>query len=709
MTGGGFYQQQQQQQQPPHQEEMEMQSWPTGPKSGPSASASQSPVSRPPSSPVSLFVFLGLNLALGIGAAGILGIDGGYIGAGAIGVFAIVPAALGIAGTVMKKRPLLSTYSVLAGVSIIVSLLFVLSVLDIYVPASSSRETMDELADIVQCARRECDLDNVLGDEEHIILNIVFQIHFLIAVANFHAAPTQDPNAGGNNGGGDTAQPATTDGQQTTTDTPADTPARRDMRLMRRQVGSATSGSSQSSSKSSATSSATSTATSGGSGAAASDSLATPYQLTILPPLLGVHALFMALGIVGAFYFRFDGSPGKNRLYDTESMKNLNSPSLSRDVKYGTGMSSDARDVKVAPESTYGLPTGAPVPFSSTHPANSPGQPNQQDLKFAGGPYGQNANPNPYDDESPDWGGQGKNNNGFANPNQYNNNYDAANNSYGRGVDAKNSYGNGELDSNNFDDGSSNFYGNTAANGMAPKRTPTTAGGYSAPSLPQKGVERPYRSRDTLYTQGGFGDEEEEEESMASPTEKPQQQPPMPQQSAYGARPGPTPPQPAMVAGNGAPRGAPGPSAAAAPVAGPAAAAAAAPRRVRRRTRRHQEGAKGVPGGAGQTQQQQQPLQQQQQQQQQHRGGADATPAPGQKHKVVKRHKAQLEDEVGLEVGDVVEIEEVFEDGWGTGTNVSTGEFGAFPLSCLGSTASQKQRVQSMYFSNRDTMYSYRS
>jgi hypothetical protein len=48
--------------------------------------------------------------------------------------------------------------------------------------------------------------------------------------------------------------------------------------------------------------------------------------------------------------------------------------------------------------------------------------------------------------------------------------------------------------------------------------------------------------------------------------------------------------------------------------------------------------------------------------------GADA-PAAGKKMKVVKRYNPQLDDEVFLEVDDVVEIEEAFEDGWGVGVN----------------------------------------
>ncbi|KAJ3219681.1 hypothetical protein HDU67_010043 [Dinochytrium kinnereticum] len=84
-------------------------------------------------------------------------------------------------------------------------------------------------------------------------------------------------------------------------------------------------------------------------------------------------------------------------------------------------------------------------------------------------------------------------------------------------------------------------------------------------------------------------------------------------------------------------------------------------------------------------------------------GGGGSTlerKAGGERVKVVKRYNPMLEDEIGLEVDDVVEVGEVFEDGWGNGVNVSTGEFGAFPLSCLGGIGTQRKtmkRVQSIY------------
>jgi hypothetical protein len=43
----------------------------------------------------------------------------------------------------------------------------------------------------------------------------------------------------------------------------------------------------------------------------------------------------------------------------------------------------------------------------------------------------------------------------------------------------------------------------------------------------------------------------------------------------------------------------------------------------------------------------------------------------------------ELEDEIELNVGDLVEVKEDFDDGWAVGVNVSTGKVGAFPKICL--------------------------
>ncbi|KAJ1568821.1 Sorbin and SH3 domain-containing protein 2 [Nowakowskiella sp. JEL0078] len=59
---------------------------------------------------------------------------------------------------------------------------------------------------------------------------------------------------------------------------------------------------------------------------------------------------------------------------------------------------------------------------------------------------------------------------------------------------------------------------------------------------------------------------------------------------------------------------------------------------------------------------------------------------------VIRAYRPTLEDEVDLEPGDVIEVEEQFEDGWGVGTNTATKEFGAFPLSCLAKEQPKKDQ-----------------
>lgn len=68
--------------------------------------------------------------------------------------------------------------------------------------------------------------------------------------------------------------------------------------------------------------------------------------------------------------------------------------------------------------------------------------------------------------------------------------------------------------------------------------------------------------------------------------------------------------------------------------------------------------------------------------------------------KVIKRHLPNINDEVYLEVGDMVLVEEVFDDGWAVGTNESTDKYGAFPMNCLEDSVKKGNRHESMYFGN---------
>jgi len=51
---------------------------------------------------------------------------------------------------------------------------------------------------------------------------------------------------------------------------------------------------------------------------------------------------------------------------------------------------------------------------------------------------------------------------------------------------------------------------------------------------------------------------------------------------------------------------------------------------------------------------------------------------------VIVEHVPQLPDEVKLNIGDLVEVKQVFEDGWAYGINTATKIDGTFPVICLG-------------------------
>ncbi|KAI8843046.1 hypothetical protein BC829DRAFT_446286 [Chytridium lagenaria] len=53
------------------------------------------------------------------------------------------------------------------------------------------------------------------------------------------------------------------------------------------------------------------------------------------------------------------------------------------------------------------------------------------------------------------------------------------------------------------------------------------------------------------------------------------------------------------------------------------------------------------------------------------------------KMRAIENYPAQLSDELDLRRGDIVVIEEMFDDGWAIGRNEATGQAGALPLSCL--------------------------
>lgn len=51
--------------------------------------------------------------------------------------------------------------------------------------------------------------------------------------------------------------------------------------------------------------------------------------------------------------------------------------------------------------------------------------------------------------------------------------------------------------------------------------------------------------------------------------------------------------------------------------------------------------------------------------------------------KCIEAYNPVLDDEIRLAPGDIITIDEEFDDGWAVGRNESTGEIGAFPVACL--------------------------
>ena len=85
-----------------------------------------------------------------------------------------------------------------------------------------------------------------------------------------------------------------------------------------------------------------------------------------------------------------------------------------------------------------------------------------------------------------------------------------------------------------------------------------------------------------------------------------------------------------------------------------------------------------------------------------------ATPLPGSTVAVIKAYDAVLNDEIHLEMGDKVEIEECFDDGWAVGYNNTTGQWGAFPINCVSKASDKKTRTKSLYAgARRSTFYKY--
>jgi hypothetical protein len=71
----------------------------------------------------------------------------------------------------------------------------------------------------------------------------------------------------------------------------------------------------------------------------------------------------------------------------------------------------------------------------------------------------------------------------------------------------------------------------------------------------------------------------------------------------------------------------------------------------------------------------------------------------GGRYEIIINYDQILNDEVSVKVGDVFEIERIFEDGWCVGTNLSTSKWGAIPINCLNNKQERRRRIQSLYMS----------
>jgi len=71
----------------------------------------------------------------------------------------------------------------------------------------------------------------------------------------------------------------------------------------------------------------------------------------------------------------------------------------------------------------------------------------------------------------------------------------------------------------------------------------------------------------------------------------------------------------------------------------------------------------------------------------------------GGRYEIIINYDQILNDEVSVKIGDVFEVERIFEDGWCVGTNLSTNKWGAIPLNCLNNKQERRRRIQSLYMS----------
>ncbi|KAI8851139.1 hypothetical protein BC829DRAFT_387431 [Chytridium lagenaria] len=74
----------------------------------------------------------------------------------------------------------------------------------------------------------------------------------------------------------------------------------------------------------------------------------------------------------------------------------------------------------------------------------------------------------------------------------------------------------------------------------------------------------------------------------------------------------------------------------------------------------------------------------------------------GSLHKVVLEYTPTFEDELYLNIDDEVVLNHLFEDGWGRGTNLTTGKNGVFPVMCISEKALSDKVLTENHISRAD-------
>ena len=71
---------------------------------------------------------------------------------------------------------------------------------------------------------------------------------------------------------------------------------------------------------------------------------------------------------------------------------------------------------------------------------------------------------------------------------------------------------------------------------------------------------------------------------------------------------------------------------------------------------------------------------------------------------VIQKHFPKLVDEIDLNLGDIVIVEEKFNDGWAFGKNITTDCNGSFPLKCLSHKKISENEIIESYRDSSSTI-----